>query len=176
MIRSGTTIFLEAGHGYGYRQTREMDLGHVGERYSEALVCSSYVGEWTEILRERGYSVRSMRRGSVTQRLRNAVRCDATVLVSLHMVMDPAAVPGGSVSWATKGSEPLAYAVGAALALPVLQAPLEGVLMFNPSIEIELGNLACWSQMKQLGCMAHCTGMLDKIAPLLVEWGRDRTQ
>jgi hypothetical protein len=85
------------------------------------------------------------------------------------MGFDPEAGPGGKVRWATAGSEPIAVALAAALGFQVERIEPVGMLLLNPSVEIELGNIACWSDMKLLRCAAHCLTVCEKIADTLQE-------
>lgn len=162
-------IMVEAGHGKDYRQRGQYDFGLFSDDGSqEPAIAIAYAGRLRAALKQHGHLPEVSSVGSIASRLRHTFRRGKEIIVSLHMGHDVDALPGGRVLWATEGSKPIAEAVAQALGFPSVQTVQEtGLLRFNPSLEIELGNITSWSDMKRLRCAAHCSEMCSKIARAL---------
>ena len=170
-------ILVEAGHGKNYRQQGEYDFGLFADDGShEAAITGAYASRLQLVLRAHGHSSLSVREGSIVHRMRWAFMRERRIILSLHMGHDLDALPGGRVLWATDGSKAIADAVAPALGFPVVQTEQEtGLLRFNPSIEIELGNIASWQDMKRLRCASHCSDICNRIASALTELLQEAT-
>ena len=164
-------ILVEAGHGKHYRQKGEYDFGLFSDDGShEAAITGVYSTRLQMVLKAHGQRPEGVREGSIGDRLVWAFKRGKRLILSLHMDHDPGALPGGRVLWATDGSKAIADVIAQALGFPVVQTRQEtGLLRFNPSIEIELGNIASWQDMKRLRCASHCSDMCNRIAKALTE-------
>ena len=159
-------ILVEAGHGKHYRQKGEYDFGLFADDGShEAAITGAYSTRLQMVLKAHGQKPEGIRAGSIAERLMWAFRRGKRLIISLHMNHDPGALPGGRVLWATDGSKDIADVVAQALGFPSVQTRQEtGLLRFNPSIEIELGNIASWQDIKRMRCASYCSDLCNKIA------------
>ena len=165
-------IFVEAGHGQDYRKRGEYDIGWLDDRRNqEATICWEYDLRLVAALRSSGYSAIGYKVGPIAERLKRAFKYDSELVVSLHLGMDPSGAKGGRVLYATEGSVEIADALGSALGFTVEKVGLAGMLMFNPSVEIELGNIVCWDDMKRLGCEAAAQELFSRLADALTGLG-----
>lgn len=161
-------LFIDCGHGQGCRQPLEIDCGVYGDDgTSELAVTRAYGACLLETMRRRGHRCVFARNGSVLERLQRVFRRRSQLIVAFHMDQDISAEPGGAVRYATTPTTPIAEALGAALGVPVVQVEEVGLLLFNPSVEVVLGNIVCWQQMRVLRCAAHCQKVCDQIADTL---------
>lgn len=164
-------ILVEAGHGKSYRQKGEYDFGLFADDGShEAAIAIAYSSRLQSILKRHGQRPEGVREGSVAERLKWAFKRGKQMIISLHMHHDPTALPGGRILWATDGSKDVAEAVAQALGYPALQTDQEtGLLRFNPSIQIELGNIASWHDIKRMRCAAYCSDLCNRIAEAITD-------
>jgi N-acetylmuramoyl-L-alanine amidase len=165
-------LFVDCGHGEDYRQSKEMDYGLTADDGTRELaIVRAYGRCLQETMQLRGHRCSYSTRHSITHRLRDALhKHRAQCLISLHMGYCQEAAPGGRVLFSTGASEPVARALGAALGFPVEHIEAEGdhkILLLNPSVEIELANIACWADMKRLRCAADCQKLCEQIADTL---------
>lgn len=161
-------LLVEGGHGPGYRVGTEIDYGLIADTgETEAEICTAYARRFRGLALYRGHKAEISVLKSVKNRLARACKLKPDVLVSFHLDGDAGAAPGGRVLWAMSGAEPVAVGVGSALGFPVERVAAEGMLRWNPAIEVRLGNIACWRDLKSLLSSERCDEICNAIIAAL---------
>lgn len=159
-------ILIEAGHGMGYRVPKQFDSGLLNEfGDTEHDIAKNYAQILVGALVQAGYKhSRALYAGSITHRMREAVRCDSNLIISLHLGANLDAAPHKRVLWATEGSGIIAAGMAATLEADAVRvAEDEGLLRYNPSVQIELGNIMCWDDMKRLAAAEYAREVAQAI-------------
>lgn len=160
-------IIIDAGHGKDARKPREMDLGLLSEDgTTETGIVREYATRLCGVMLARRIAYGTTNSGNVARRLSVAITRKADHLISLHMSQDSSLMPGGRILYATEGSLKLALALTRTLKIqpPVRVDETHGLLRFNASVEIELGNMLCIPQMRDLRSVAYCVARCNAIA------------
>ena len=162
-------IIVDAGHGKDARKKRDMDYGLLAEDgTTENGIAQEYATRLRGTLLWRKIPCGITLAGCVAKRLRDSIKRKADHIISFHMSHDASLMPGGRILYATEGSLKLAQAVSRSLKFGVEQVEeTHGLLRFNASIEIELGNMVCVPQMRDIRSVEYCINRCNAIADAL---------